>query len=667
MTTAIILAGGLGTRLREHRRPTCPSRWRPCPAGPSSRTSWTTGSGRASPASCSRSATAPSRSATTSATATAACRSSTWSRPAPLGTGGALALAATRLGSGERALLLNGDTYFDVDLPALTAHARAPRRRLVPGALSPRRRRPLHGRGAVARRAHHGAALEEAPRMPTAAPTCFAPGRWPPSRSRRAGPHRWRTSSCRTASNRASASPAWCRAATSSTSACRTTTCAPARSCPTATHRSTDMLSPVERTRKNLDASISAKQQMLDDPAALEGFARAVEAVTERYRAGGRLYIAGNGGSAADAQHLAAEFVSRLARDRAPLPAEALTTDSSILTAIGNDYGFENVFSRQLAGKARAGDVFLAITTSGRSANIVKALEQCREMRLPSIVFTGGTGGSAPRARRPLRRRPGRDDERDPGAAHRPRPHPVRVRRGGALRRRLRQADHDPRHSRHRRRRLPRLDDGPGAARRRPSRHGARQLHVPPDQPEPRLPRPEVPRRQGRHPGREHARAAARQGRHRDPAGGARRRADVQCRSGGRADDQPRRHRRHAQAPVARAARPDADHQQRLRQRRPGPPLHRGVAAAADLDVRQGQGRGREGADGARELDRAFGSRPSSACRRACASTCWSTTSATAPCTTASSCCSRATSSATTSTCATSRASSCTASSTSSA
>jgi D-sedoheptulose 7-phosphate isomerase len=147
--------------------------------------------------------------------------------------------------------------------------------------------------------------------------------------------------------------------------------------------------------RRNLDASISAKQQLLGDAATLDLFSRSVDLVIARYRDGGRLYIAGNGGSAADAQHLAAEFVSRLARDRAPLPAEALTTDSSILTAIGNDYGFEHVFSRQLAGKATAKDVFLAITTSGRSPNIVKALEQCREMRIPSIVFTGGTGGSA--------------------------------------------------------------------------------------------------------------------------------------------------------------------------------------------------------------------------------------------------------------------------------
>jgi D-sedoheptulose 7-phosphate isomerase len=122
-------------------------------------------------------------------------------------------------------------------------------------------------------------------------------------------------------------------------------------------------------------------------------FSKAVDAVIECYQKGGRIYIAGNGGSAADAQHLAAEFVSKLARDRAPLPAEALTTDSSILTAIGNDYGFENVFSRQLAGKATAIDVFLGITTSGQSPNILSALEQCRIMGVPSIVFCGRSGG----------------------------------------------------------------------------------------------------------------------------------------------------------------------------------------------------------------------------------------------------------------------------------
>lgn len=155
------------------------------------------------------------------------------------------------------------------------------------------------------------------------------------------------------------------------------------------------MSSPIERIRRNLDASIGAKQQLLGDSATLEAFARAVEMVVERYRRGGRLYIAGNGGSAADAQHLAAEFVSRLARDRAPLPAESLTTDTSILTAIGNDYGFDQVFARQLAGKATGKDVFLGISTSGESPNILRALEQCRRMDIPSIVFTGRSGGAA--------------------------------------------------------------------------------------------------------------------------------------------------------------------------------------------------------------------------------------------------------------------------------
>ena len=147
--------------------------------------------------------------------------------------------------------------------------------------------------------------------------------------------------------------------------------------------------------RKNLLASIAAKQQFIESAGQVETFAKAADVVVRRYRDGGRIYIAGNGGSAADAQHLAAEFVSKLARDRAPLPAEALTVDSSVLTAIGNDYGYEQVFSRQLAGKATARDVFLGITTSGKSANILKALEQCRVQGIPSIVFCGGDGGPA--------------------------------------------------------------------------------------------------------------------------------------------------------------------------------------------------------------------------------------------------------------------------------
>lgn len=146
--------------------------------------------------------------------------------------------------------------------------------------------------------------------------------------------------------------------------------------------------------KKNVLASIEAKQQLLANSQALAQFEKAVELVKTRYKSGGRLYIAGNGGSAADAQHLAAEFVSKLAKDRPPLAAEALTVDSSILTAIGNDYGYEFIFSRQLEGKATKKDVFLGITTSGNSHNILHALDTCRSMDIPSIVFSGRGGGS---------------------------------------------------------------------------------------------------------------------------------------------------------------------------------------------------------------------------------------------------------------------------------
>jgi D-sedoheptulose 7-phosphate isomerase len=118
-----------------------------------------------------------------------------------------------------------------------------------------------------------------------------------------------------------------------------------------------------------------------------------VQEVINCYQKGGRIYIAGNGGSAADAQHLAAEFVSKLAGDRDPLPAEALTVDTSILTAIGNDYGFDKIFSRQIAGKLTKNDIFLGITTSGNSTNIVKALDVCLQLDIPTIVFSGNDGG----------------------------------------------------------------------------------------------------------------------------------------------------------------------------------------------------------------------------------------------------------------------------------
>jgi D-sedoheptulose 7-phosphate isomerase len=107
---------------------------------------------------------------------------------------------------------------------------------------------------------------------------------------------------------------------------------------------------------------------------------------------GGKILLAGNGGSAADAQHIAGEFVSRLNYDRAPLAGLALTTDTSVLTAIGNDYGFENIFSRQIIALGRPGDVFIGISTSGRSTNILAAFAAARQRGLRTVGFTGAEG-----------------------------------------------------------------------------------------------------------------------------------------------------------------------------------------------------------------------------------------------------------------------------------
>jgi D-sedoheptulose 7-phosphate isomerase len=126
-------------------------------------------------------------------------------------------------------------------------------------------------------------------------------------------------------------------------------------------------------------------------------FCRAVEdiaaAAAEALRAGGKVLLAGNGGSAADAQHIAGELVGRLNFDRAPAAAIALTTDSSVMTAIANDYGYERVFERQIRALGRPGDVFIAISTSGRSRNILCALAAAREAGLIVAGLTGKTGG----------------------------------------------------------------------------------------------------------------------------------------------------------------------------------------------------------------------------------------------------------------------------------
>jgi len=135
-----------------------------------------------------------------------------------------------------------------------------------------------------------------------------------------------------------------------------------------------------------------------DDDKLLAAIHAIAEAITAGFRNGQKLLIAGNGGSAADAQHIAGEFLSRLNFDRNPLPAIALTADSSVLTSIGNDYGLDRTFGRQVRGLGKPGDIFIAISTSGRSPNVMAALKTAREAGLITIGFTGNqaTGAMQP-------------------------------------------------------------------------------------------------------------------------------------------------------------------------------------------------------------------------------------------------------------------------------
>lgn len=132
---------------------------------------------------------------------------------------------------------------------------------------------------------------------------------------------------------------------------------------------------------------------MLGDEVLLRTLESSAVACVDCYNKGGKVLLAGNGGSAADAQHIAGEFVSRFAFDRPGLPAIALTTDTSILTAIGNDYGFEKLFARQVQAHGNKGDMFIAYSTSGTSPNILRAIETAREMGLVCVGLTGNRGG----------------------------------------------------------------------------------------------------------------------------------------------------------------------------------------------------------------------------------------------------------------------------------
>jgi D-sedoheptulose 7-phosphate isomerase len=148
------------------------------------------------------------------------------------------------------------------------------------------------------------------------------------------------------------------------------------------------------RVSELIQASIATKQSILSSSEVVLTVAKVSEILVSAFKQGSKVLLFGNGGSAADAQHIAAELVGRFAFDRPALPALALSVNTSCVTAIGNDYGFDQVFSRQIEALARPGDVAIGISTSGNSANVVRAMSAARKMGLRTIALTGRTGGT---------------------------------------------------------------------------------------------------------------------------------------------------------------------------------------------------------------------------------------------------------------------------------
>ncbi len=142
---------------------------------------------------------------------------------------------------------------------------------------------------------------------------------------------------------------------------------------------------------KAFDESIRVKQAFLRDN--LEALTQAIDAIVAAFKRGNKLLLFGNGGSAADAQHIAAEFTNRFLIERPPLPAIALTTDSSALTAIANDYDYAQVFAKQVQALGKPEDIAIAISTSGNSPNVLAAIEACKKLNISTIGLTGGSGG----------------------------------------------------------------------------------------------------------------------------------------------------------------------------------------------------------------------------------------------------------------------------------
>ncbi len=144
-----------------------------------------------------------------------------------------------------------------------------------------------------------------------------------------------------------------------------------------------------------IEDSIATKQKLLQDDGLVSQLARLAQDCHDSLKRGGKIIFAGNGGSFADAQHLSAEFVSRFSFDRAPLASLALATNSSAISAVANDYGYDQVFARELEALARPIDVFIPITTSGSSPNVLMAIEMARRLQLRTACLTGETGGAA--------------------------------------------------------------------------------------------------------------------------------------------------------------------------------------------------------------------------------------------------------------------------------
>ena len=149
-----------------------------------------------------------------------------------------------------------------------------------------------------------------------------------------------------------------------------------------------------ERIRSVISESISIKKSILEDPSLIDTLKTVTNLCVNCLEAGGQLLFCGNGGSAADAQHLAAEFTGRFYLDRDPIPAEALHVNSSFLTAVANDYDFASTYARSVAAKGRKGDILFAISTSGNSPNIIKAAQMGKSKKMHVIGMTGESGGA---------------------------------------------------------------------------------------------------------------------------------------------------------------------------------------------------------------------------------------------------------------------------------